>query len=80
MVLQNEVSANILLKTVNRRLDRTGNGSQSKVNASGQRGAVTLTGKLQNENQRSPIVKVANGIAGVRQGIDQLQSPPKRTP
>ena len=77
---RNEVPDKALLKTVNRRLDRTGTGSQSKVTASVQRGTVTLTGKLQYENQRAPIVKAISSVAGVRQVIDQLQSPPKKDP
>ena len=77
---RNEVPDKALLKTVNRRLDRTGTGSQSKVTASVQRGTVTLTGKLQYENQRTPIVKAISSVAGVRQVLDQLQSPPKKNP
>ena len=77
---RNEVPDRTLLKTVNRRLDRTGTGSQSKVTAAAQRGTVTLTGKLQYEHQRNPILKAIRSLAGVRQLIDQLQSPPKREP
>jgi hypothetical protein len=43
---RNEVPDRSLLKTVNRRLDRTGTGSHSKITAAVQRGMVTLTGKL----------------------------------
>jgi osmotically-inducible protein OsmY len=75
---RDEVPDRTLLKTVNRRLDRTGTGSQSKVTAAVQRGMVTLTGKLQYENQRNPIVKAIRSVAGVRQVIDQLQTPPKK--
>lgn len=80
MLGRNEVPDRTLLKTVNRRLDRTGTGSQSKVTAAVQRGTVTLTGKIQYENQRNPIVKAVKSVAGVRQVIDLLQSPPKRAP
>lgn len=75
---KNDVPDRSLLKTVNRRLDRTGTGSQSKVTAAVQRGIVTLTGILQYENQRNSILKAVQSVAGVRQVIDQLQSPPKR--
>ena len=77
---KNEVTDKELLKTVNRRLDRTGTGSQSRITALVQRGNVTLTGKLQYENQRLPIVKAVQSVAGVRQVIDQLKSPPKVKP
>ena len=74
---RNEVPDRTLLKTVNRRLDRTGTGSQSKVTAAVQRGTVTLAGKLQYENQRNLILKAIRSLAGVRQVIDQLQALPK---
>ena len=72
---KNEVSDKELLKTVNRKLDRAGGGSQSRVAASVQRGTVTLSGKIQYENLRTPIVKAASGISGVRNVIDQLVGP-----
>ena len=77
---RNEVSDKALLSSVNRRLDRTGTGSQAKITAAVQRGIVTLTGKVQYENQRNLLVKAVTSVAGVRQVIDQLQSPPKRQP
>jgi osmotically-inducible protein OsmY len=75
----NEIPDKTLLQTVNRRLDRTGISSQSKVTAAVQRGAVTLTGKLQYENQRSQILRAVRNLTGVRQVIDQLQAPSART-
>ena len=72
---KNEVSDKELLKTVTRKLDRAGGGSQSRVTASVQRGTVTLSGKIQYENLRTPIVKAASGISGVRNVIDQLVGP-----
>lgn len=75
---QNQVPDASLLKTVKQRLERTG--TQSKVAATVQRGTVTLTGKLQYESQRTPIVKAVRNISGVRNVVDQLQSPPKKRP
>lgn len=77
---RNDVPDKALLKTVNQRLGQTGTGSQSKVTASVQRGTVTLTGKIQYERQRTPIVKAISNITGVRQVIDQLQTPPTSAP
>ena len=74
---KNKVSDKALLKTVNRRLDRTGTGSHSRITASVRGATVTLTGKLQYENQRIPIVKAVQSVADVRQVIDQLLAPPK---
>lgn len=77
---KNQVTDKELQKTVTKRLERTGTGSQSKVSAMVRRGAVTLTGKLQYERQRNPILKAVQSIAGVKQVIDQLQAPPKVRP
>lgn len=77
---QNQQSDKELQKTVSKRLERTGTGSQSKVSAVVRRGAVTVSGKLQYERQRAPILKAVQSIAGVKQVIDQLQTPPKVRP
>jgi osmotically-inducible protein OsmY len=74
----NDTSDKALLKTVNRRLQRTG--AQSRLTAAVLRGTVTLTGKLQYENQRLPIMKAIRGVSGVRNVVDQLQAPPKANP
>src|SRR3972149_345179 len=76
---RNEVSDKTLLQTINRRLDRTGTGSQARLSAFVQRGTVTLSGTLQYENQRVPIVKAVSSIAGVHHVIDQLRMGAKRT-
>jgi osmotically-inducible protein OsmY len=74
---RNQVTDRDLLKSVSRRLDRTGTGSQSRIAVTVRGGTVTLAGKLQYENQRTQIVKAASSVDGVRQVVDQLQSPPK---
>jgi osmotically-inducible protein OsmY len=76
----NDVSDKELLKTVKRRLERTGTASQNRLTATVQRGTVTLVGKLQYDNQRVPILKAASSVPGVRHVVDQLQSPPKVRP
>ncbi len=78
MLRSNEVPDKSLLQTVNRRLSRTGTGSQTRLTASVQRGTVTLAGTLQFERQRSPIVKAVGNVAGVRNVIDQLRVGEKR--
>jgi hypothetical protein len=76
-----DTSDKALLKSVNRKLERSGSsGSQSRLTASVQRGTVTLTGKLQYEAQRIPIVKAVRSVAGVRNIVDQLHAPPKAKP
>lgn len=70
-----EMSDKELLKTVNRRLARGGGAS---LTASVQSGTVTIAGRLQYEAQRRPILKILNGIAGIRRVIDQLQVATRR--
>lgn len=72
-----EVPDKELLKMVNRKLSRSGGGSQTQVNASIQRGSVTLSGKIQYENQRTPIVKAVSSVPGVRGVTDLLKGPSK---
>ena len=76
----NETSDKALQKAVNRRLERSGAGTRSGLAAIVQRGSVTLTGKLRYESQRLSIVKALRGVSGVRNVVDQLQSPPKVKP
>jgi len=76
----NDTSDKALLKSVTRRMERSGAGAQSGLRAAVQRGTVTLTGKLKYENQRIPLMKAVRGVSGVRNIIDQLQSPPKVKP
>jgi hypothetical protein len=38
---------------------------------------VTITGKLKFDNQRIPLMKSMRGVPGVKNLVDQVQSPPK---
>lgn len=77
-MLSRRVPDKELLKTVNQRLGRSG--VQSKVNVSVRSGTVTLSGKLQYDTQRMPLVKIARSVQGVRHVVDQLTTPPKTKP
>lgn len=72
---RNQVSDKELLKTVSNRLQR---GGGEGLTADVQQGAVTLKGKIRFESQRRPILRILNGIAGVRRVIDQLKLEPRR--
>jgi osmotically-inducible protein OsmY len=79
MLHRNEVPDRSLLQTVSRRMERTGTGSQTRLSASVRQGTVTISGTLQYESQRTPIVKAVRNIAGVHHVIDQLRLGEKRT-
>lgn len=73
------ISDKALLSTVNQRLARTGTGSQAKLHATVRQGTVTLSGTIQYERQRTPILKATRNVSGVRNVIDQLVVTPKKT-
>src|SRR5436190_21285001 len=75
----NAASDKALQKQVDRRLERSG-GSQLGLKAVVLNGSVTLVGKLKYENQRMPLMKAMRGVPGMRNLLDQLQSPPKVAP
>jgi hypothetical protein len=76
MLDRNTTSDKELLKSVNRRLERSGMG-RARVAATVQRGIVTISGLLQFENQRRPLTQAVRSIAGVRSIVDQLRLAPK---
>jgi hypothetical protein len=66
---------------VEQRVARAGLGSQARVTVQVRNGDVTLSGTLQYDTQRKPVVRAARGVDGVRRIVDQLQlkaSPKKR--
>lgn len=65
-----------LLKSVNKRLMRGGGG---RLTAAVQQGTVTLSGDIQYEAQRRPLVRAVSSISGVRSVVDQLRLKPKTT-
>jgi osmotically-inducible protein OsmY len=74
----NEVPDKTLLKQVNQKLSRTGTGGQCRVSAVASKGTVTLSGILQYEAQRRPIVKAVTTVAGVRRVVDQMKFEPRK--
>lgn len=74
-----EVSDRTILQKVNQRLERMSSGAQSRITASVSRGDVTISGTLQYEMQRSPLIRAATSVPGIRRVIDHLQvAPPKK--
>jgi len=76
MLDRNATSDKELLKSVNRRLERSGMG-RARVTATVQRGIVTISGLLQFENQRRPLTQAVRSISGVRSIVDNLRLTPK---
>jgi osmotically-inducible protein OsmY len=76
---KNPAADKALQKLVDRRLQQSG-GSQLGLKAVVVNGSVTIVGKLKYDNQRIPLVKAMRGVPGVRNILDQLQTPPKVVP
>jgi hypothetical protein len=76
---KNPAADKALQKLVDRRLQQSG-GSQLGLKAVVVNGAVTITGKLKFDNQRIPLMKAMRGVPGVKNLVDQVQSPPKVVP
>ncbi|OHB79490.1 MAG: hypothetical protein A2V98_02415 [Planctomycetes bacterium RBG_16_64_12] len=58
---------------VEQHISRTGMGSHTKIKVQVRNGDVTLSGTLQYETQRRPVLQAARAVAGVRRVVDQLQ-------
>lgn len=70
MALGNAVPDKTLLRDVNKKLMRAG--TQTKVSASVSGGCLTLSGSLQYEIQRRPILRAVNQVSGIRRVADQM--------
>ena len=62
-----------LSQKVQQRVARAGVGSQSTISVQVRNGDVTLSGSLQYETQRRPVLHAASGVPGVRRIVDRLQ-------
>ncbi len=74
---QDRVPDKAIEQKVTQRLTRAGLGSQSKVTITVRNGTVTMTGTLQYDGQRRPVLNAAQGV-GVRSVVDQLRTVPKK--
>ena len=80
MMRANETPDKTIVKNVTQKLMRTGTGS-GRIAVAVRSGEVTLSGNLQYEMQRRPILNAATQAQGVRRVVDQMTfvPPPKRT-
>jgi osmotically-inducible protein OsmY len=74
----NDASDKTILKDVNKGLARTGLGSRCRVAAAVRSGQVTLTGQLQYEHQRRPVVQTVNRVDGIKGVVDQMTVLPRK--
>lgn len=65
-----------IIQKVTQRLGRAGI-AQCKIGVSVRNGNVTLTGVLQYETQRRPLINAARGVEGVRSVVDEMTVKPK---
>ena len=73
-----KIPDNQLTRAVTMKLSQRSGGSGCKVTAVVSDGYVTLTGTVEAEYQKRPIINSIGGINGVRRVIDQLQVAPKK--
>ncbi len=72
MTLKNQIPDKTLLRSVLQNMMRKGTNS-SRVTATARSGDVTITGTIDYEHQRRPILNSANNITGIKRVIDQLR-------
>lgn len=70
------ISDKTILKDVNKQLAKTGMG-RSRITATVRGGQVTLTGQLQHERQRRPVMQTLRQIDGMRGVTDQVKVTPR---
>jgi osmotically-inducible protein OsmY len=73
MLRKERVPDKTILKNVNRRLQRTGLGARCRIATAVRNGQVTLSGNIQYEAQRRPVLRAVNGVDGIRGVVDQVQ-------
>lgn len=76
MPYEHRIPDKALLSKINQRLSRCGSGSRVHVTAIVRNGTVTLSGTLDFDYQRRPLLRAASGVDGVRSVIDQLKVKP----
>jgi len=79
MLRKETIPDKTILKDVNKRLARSGMGSRCRIVATVSGGQVTLTGQMQYENQRRPVVQAVNRVDGIKGVIDQMTATPQKT-
>jgi osmotically-inducible protein OsmY len=76
MPYENRVPDRSLLSKINQRLSRCSTGSNAHVSAIVRNGTVTLSGTVDFDYQRKPLLRAASGVHGVRLVVDQLRVKP----
>ena len=76
MPYESRIPDKTLLAKVNQRLSQCGIGSNVHVSVVIRNGTVTLSGMLDFDYQRKPLLRAAEGVQGVRLVLDQLRVKP----
>jgi len=77
MPYENRIPDKALMNKVTQKLSRCGAGSQLRVQATIRNGTVTLSGVLDFDYQRKPILRAVGGVEGVRMVIGELSVKPQ---
>jgi osmotically-inducible protein OsmY len=76
MPYENRVPDKTIQSRINQRLSSCGAGSRVHVTAVVRSGTVTLSGTLDFDYQRKPLLRAASGVNGVRLVVDHLKVKP----
>lgn len=74
----NKIPDSQLTRSVAMKLAQRSGGSGCKISAVVSSGYVTISGTVDAEYQKRPIINAVSGINGVRRVIDQMQVAPKK--
>lgn len=77
MLRRDQVPDKTIIHKLNQRLVRAGMSSKSKVTIVVKNGTVTVTGLLQYDNQRRPLMNALRRVDGVRGLVDQMTVKPR---
>jgi len=78
MLRRDQVPDKRIIQKLNQRLARAGMGSKAKIAFTVKNGNVTVSGALQYDNQRRPLLSALRGVDGVRGLVDQLTVKPQQ--
>jgi osmotically-inducible protein OsmY len=73
-----QVPDNQLNRLVTQKLSQRSAGSGARVSATVANGYVTISGTVEHEYERRPLVNAISSLSGVRRVVDQITLAPKK--